>query len=147
MGFDDILTAIALGTRLTKAVVSLKKHIDDLRSGATSESLQPSPIEALDKRTSDLESLARKQAARIGDLEIGLEDAAVVTSALAERVTTIFWITVLGGTVGLIALILSILAIGHSLSFRPSPEQALDDGFAFITTVVRDCRFVWPSVL
>jgi predicted nucleic acid-binding protein len=113
MGFDDILTAIALGTRLTKAVVSLKKHIDVLRSGATSEGLQPSSIEALDKRTSDLESLARRQAVRISDLEIGLEDAAVVTTALAERVSAIFWIAVLSGTVALTALVLSIFPIAH----------------------------------
>jgi predicted nucleic acid-binding protein len=113
MGFDDILTAIALGTRLTKAIVSLKKHIDVLRSGATSGDLRPSPIEALDKRTSDLESLARRQAVRISDLELGLEDAAVITSALAERITTIFWIALLSGTVALLALILSIFTIAH----------------------------------
>ena len=113
MGFDDILNAIALGTRLAKSVVSLKKHIDDLRSGAAPENPQPSPIEALDKRTSDLESLARKQAVRISDLEIGLEDASAVTSALAQRVGTIFWIALLSGTVALIGLILSILVISH----------------------------------
>ena len=113
MGFDDILTAIALGTKLTRSVVSLKKHIDVLRSGAILENPQPSPIEALDKRTSDLESLARRQAVRIGDLELGLEDASVVTSDLAERVSTIFWIAILSGTVALIALVLSILTIAH----------------------------------
>jgi predicted nucleic acid-binding protein len=114
MGFDGILTAIALGTRLTKAVVQLKKQIDDLRSGAAPENLQPPPIEALDKRTSDLESLARRQAVRISDLEIGLEDASAVTSALAQRVSTIFWIALMSGTVALIALILSILTIAHA---------------------------------
>jgi hypothetical protein len=113
MGFDDLLTAIALGTRLTKAVVSLKNHIDTLRSGVMPENPQPSPIEALDKRTSELESLARKQAVRISDLEIGLEDAAAVTSALAQRVSAIFWIAIASGIVALIALILSILAVFH----------------------------------
>jgi predicted nucleic acid-binding protein len=113
MGFDEILTAIALGTRLTKAVVSSKRHVDDLRSSAAPKTLQPSPIDALDRRTSDLESLARRQAARISDLEIGLEDAAVVTTALAERVSTIFWIAVLSGTVALISLILSIFTIAY----------------------------------
>ena len=114
MGFDDILTAIALGTRLTKAVVSLKKHIDELRSGPASESLQPSPMEALDNRIRDLESLARRQAVRISDLELGLEDASAVTSALAQRVGAIFWMALLSGAVALIALILAILALSHA---------------------------------
>jgi hypothetical protein len=113
MGFDDILNAIALGTKLTKAVVSLKNHRDALRSGATAQKPPLSPMEALDKRTSDLESLARKQAVRISDLELGLEDASAVTGALAQRVGAIFWIALLSGTLALIALIVSILAIAH----------------------------------
>lgn len=112
IGFDDILTAIALGAGLTQAVVSLKKRIAALRSGAILENLKP-PVEALDKRTSDLESLARRQAVRISDLEIGLEGASAVTSALAQRVSTIFWIALVSGAVALVALILSILAIAH----------------------------------
>lgn len=114
MGFDDILTAIALGTRLTRSVVSLKRHIDVLRSGAAPEELRSAPIETLDRRINDLESLARRQAVRISDLELGLEDASIVTSALAQRVSAIFWIAVLSSTVALIALILSILTIAHA---------------------------------
>ena len=111
MGFDDILTAIAWGGKLTRAVVSLKKHIDALRSGATFEYTQPSVLEALDRRTADLELLASRQAARINALETGLEDASAVTDALAHRVGTIFWIALISGTVALIALALSIVAI------------------------------------
>lgn len=113
MGFDDILTAIAWGGKLSRAVVSLKKHIDALRSGATFEYSQPSAIDALDRRTADLELLASRQAARINALETGLEDASAVTDALAHRVGTIFWIALIGGTVALIALVLSIVAIAQ----------------------------------
>jgi hypothetical protein len=114
MGFDDILTTIALGGRLARAVVSLKKHIDALRSGATFEYSQPSAIEALDRRTADLELLASRQAARINAVETGLEDASAVTDALAHRVGTIFWIALIGGAVALIALVLSIVAMVHA---------------------------------
>ena len=114
MGFDDILTTIALGGRLARAIVSLKKHVDALRSGATFEYSQPSALEALDRRTADLELLASRQAARINALETGLEDASAVTDALAHRVGTIFWIALIGGTVALIALVLSIVVMAHA---------------------------------
>jgi len=113
MGLDDLFTTIALGTRLTRAVISLKKHIDTLRSGTTLEYVQPSVLEALDRRTADLESLAIRQADRITALEAGLEDASGVADALAERVGTVFWLTLMSGSIGLIALVLSIIAIVH----------------------------------
>ena len=113
MGLDDLFTTIALGTRLTRAVISLKKHIDTLRSGTTLEYVQPSVLEALDRRTADLESLAIRQADRITALEAGLEDASGVADALAERVGTVFWLTLMSGSIGLIALVLSIIAIAH----------------------------------
>ena len=104
------MTVIALGKTLTRAVVSLKKHIGSLRSVSTTEN----PIKSLDKRTSDLESLVRSQAVHIGDLESDIKEASVVTSALAQRVISVFWIAVLSGIVALTALVLSILAIAHS---------------------------------
>ena len=115
MGLDDLFTTIALGTTLTRAVISLKKHISALRSGsgAAIEYLPPSALEALDRRTASLESLARQQSTRINDLESGLEDASAVTDALAHRVSTIFWIALMSGAVGLIALVVSIVAIAH----------------------------------
>jgi len=111
LGLDDLFTTIALGTTLTRAVISLKKHISTLRSGAAVEYLPPSAIEALDRRTADLESLVKHQSTRISALETGLEDASAVTEALADRVSTIFWFAMMSGAVGLIALVLSIIAI------------------------------------
>lgn len=113
LGLDDLFTTIALGTKLTRAVISLKKHIDSLRSGGTAERVQPSVLEALDRRTADLESLAVRQADRITALETSLEDASGVADALAERVGTVFWLTLMSGSIGLIALVLSIIAIAH----------------------------------
>jgi hypothetical protein len=113
LGLDDLFTTIALGTKLTRAVLSLKKHIDALGSGVTLEYGQPSVLDALDRRTADLESLAGQQAARISALEGGLEDASAVTDALAHRVGTIFWIALISGAVGLIASVLAIVAIAH----------------------------------
>lgn len=114
LGLDDLFTTIALGTKLTRAVISLKKHIDSLRSGGTAERVQPSVLEALDRRTADLESLAGRQADRIAALETSLEDASGVADALAERVGTVFWLTLMSGSIGLIALVLSIIAIAHA---------------------------------
>ncbi len=114
LGLDDLFTTIALGTKLTRAVISLKKHIDSLRSGGTAERVQPSVLEALDRRTADLESLAVRQADRIAALETSLEDASGVADALAERVGTVFWLTLTSGSIGLIALVLSIIAIAHA---------------------------------
>jgi hypothetical protein len=113
MGLDDLFTTIALGAKLTRSVISLKNHIDALRSGATFEYAPPSVLDALDRRTADLESLASQQAARIAALETSLADASAVTDALAHRVGTIFWIALMGGTFGLIALVLSIVSIAH----------------------------------
>jgi len=113
MGLDDLFTTIALGTKLTRAVISLKKHIDTLRSGTTLEYVQPSVLEALDRRTADLELLASRQADRITALETSLEDASGVADALAQRVGSVFWIAVMSGTVGSIALVLSIIAIAY----------------------------------
>lgn len=113
MGLDDIFTTIALGAKLTRAVVSLKKHIDALRSGTTFEYVQPSVLEALDRRTAELESLASRQAARIAALETSLADASAVTDALAHRMGTVFWLALMSGAIGLIALVLSIIAIAH----------------------------------
>ena len=113
MGLDDLFSTIALGAKLTRSVISLKKHIDALRSGAKVEYLQPSVLDALDRRTADLELLAARQADRITALETGLEDASGVADALAQRVGTVFWIALMSGTVALIALVLSIIAIAH----------------------------------
>jgi len=113
MGLDDLFTTIALGARLTRSVIALKKHIDALRSGATAEYVQPPVLDALDRRTAALESLAGRQAERIAALETGIENASAVTNALAQRVGMIFWIALMSGTVGLIALVLAIIAIAH----------------------------------
>ena len=113
IGLDDVFGTIALGTKLTRAVMSLKRHIDAPRSGSTPEYVQPAVLEALDRRTADLESLASRQADRIAALETGLEDASGVADVVAERVGTVFWIALMSGAVGLIALVLSIVTIAH----------------------------------
>ncbi|HXX44916.1 MAG TPA: hypothetical protein VEJ38_09320 [Candidatus Acidoferrales bacterium] len=113
IGLDDVFSTIALGTKLTRAVISLKKHIDALRSGTAREYVQPSVLEALDRRTAELELLASRQTDRIAALEASLEDASAVADALAERMGTVFWLTLMSGSIGLIAIVLSIIAIAH----------------------------------
>lgn len=110
MGLDDLFSAIALGTTLVQQVLKLKKRINGLRSEAAVEDVRPD-ADALDRRMDALERLARRQAAIIKDLEIGLEDASGVTESLARRVRAIFWIAVPGGIVALLALAISIAGL------------------------------------
>lgn len=108
MGLDDLFSAIALGTTLVQQVLKLKKRINGLRSNAAVEDVRPYAVDALDRRVDALERLTRRQAAVIGDLEVGLEDASAITESLARRVRAIFWIAVPGGIVALLALAMSI---------------------------------------
>jgi len=113
--FEEILTAISLGQRLLRSLAALRKDAKSFRSDAAQSHVGFAQLEALDKRTSDLEMIAREQESRIDEVQTILKDSMVVTEALARRVGTIFWIALSGCVAGLAALILSIIALTRGL--------------------------------
>ena len=113
--FEEILTAVSLGQRLLRSLAALRKDAKSFRSGAAQSHIGLAQLEALDKRTSDLESIAQEQDLRIGEVETILRDSMVVTEALARRVGTIFWIALTGCVAGLAALILSVITLTRAI--------------------------------
>lgn len=113
--FEEILTAISLGQRLLRSLAALRKDAKSFRSESAQSHAGLAQLEALDKRTSDLETIAQKQDARIAEVETILRDSMVVTEALARRVGTIFWIALTGCVAGLAALVLSVIALTRGL--------------------------------
>src|SRR4029077_19170738 len=77
--------------------------------------------EALEGRLGDLESQARERDDRGAELEQSLKDALRATEALAERVSTIFWIACIGCGFALIGLIVSAVAMTRTIRWLPNP--------------------------
>jgi len=61
----------------------------------------------------EVEATYRATNARGVMLAFGGQTAINLADALAERVGTVFWLTLMSGSIGLIALVLSIIAIVH----------------------------------
>jgi hypothetical protein len=112
---QEILAAISLGQRLLKSLAALRKDAASFRSEGSQTGAAFAQLDALHKRTGDLEIISREQDARIGEVESILKDSMLVTEALARRVGTIFWIALTGCATGLVALILSAIALSRAL--------------------------------
>jgi predicted RNase H-like nuclease (RuvC/YqgF family) len=108
---EDIWMAISVGRRVLKTLGALKKDVETFRSSRARGGVHQTQMEALDKRTNDLEMLTREQESRIEDIEKSLEDALTATEALAQRVGTIYWIAVAGCAVSVPALVISVIAL------------------------------------
>jgi hypothetical protein len=113
--FEEILTAISLGQRLLRSLAALRKDAKSFRSEGAQSHAGLARLEALDRRTSDLETIAQEQDARIGEVETILRDSMAVTEALARRVGTLFWLALTGCVAGLAGLILSVIALVRGL--------------------------------
>ena len=113
--FEEILAAISLGQRLLLSLAALRKDAKSVRSDNAPSHARISQLEALDKRTGDLELIAQEQDSRIGELENALKDSLVVTEAIARRVAMVFWIALAGCTAGMLALILSGIALKRTI--------------------------------
>jgi hypothetical protein len=70
---------------------------------------------AAELRLDDLESRAKEQDARIAQTERDLKDALRTTEALAQRVSTVFWIASAGCALALVSVILSAVALARTL--------------------------------
>ena len=99
----DILSAISLGRKLIGTIADLRRDIQCARSGGAREDVQVGRLEALESRLDGLESEAKEHDAQT--------DVLRATEALAERVSTIFWIASVGCGLALIGLIVSVVAL------------------------------------
>ena len=107
----DILYAISLGRRLIGTIADLRRDIQSVRSVGTHKEVHAGRFEALESRLDSLESQAKEHDAQAAQLEQGLRDVLLATEALAERVSTIFWIANVGCCLTLIGLIVSVMAL------------------------------------
>lgn len=111
---ENIWTAIAIGHRVIKTLGALKKDVDSFRSDNVQTHVQFAQMEALDKRTGELEILAKEQDDRLRKIENSLKDVLTATEAVARRTGTIFWMAIAGCALSVPALVLSLL----SFAFR-----------------------------
>jgi hypothetical protein len=112
---SDILAALSLGRRLIGTIADLRRDIQSVRSGDARKKVRTERLEALESGLGELESQAKEQDARISALEQSLKDTLRATEALAERVSTIFWIACVASGVALIGLIASVIALTRTI--------------------------------
>jgi len=111
----DILYAISLGRKLIGTIADLRRDIHSVRSGGARKEAHAGRLEALESRLDGLESQSKEHDAQAAQLEQGLKDALRATEALAERVSTIFWIASVGCGLALIGLIVSVVALARTI--------------------------------
>jgi chromosome segregation ATPase len=108
---SDILTVISLGRKLIGTIADLRRDIQLVRSGDARKNVHTGRLEALETRLGDLESQAKEHDTRMAELEQSLKDTLRATEALAERVSTIFWIASVACGLALLGLIASVVAL------------------------------------
>jgi hypothetical protein len=111
----DILSAISLGRRLVETIADLRRDIQSVRSEGARKDIHAGRLEALEGRLDGLESEAKEHDAQTAQLEQGLKDVLRATEALAERVSTIFWIAAVGCGLALIGVIVSVVVLSRSI--------------------------------
>ena len=111
----DILSAISSGRRLVETIADLRRDIQSVRPGGARKDVHVGRLEALESRLDGLESQAKEHDAQAAQLEQGLKDVLRATEALAERVSTIFWIASVGCGLALVGLIVSAVALTRTI--------------------------------
>jgi hypothetical protein len=115
----SIWNAIGLGQSVVKTISALKRDVESVRP-PNPEAVSPSAtqmealdkqIEAMGKRTSDLEIIVQAQENRFRQIEKSLNDAVSATEAVAQRASTIFWIGAVSCALSVSALTISIIAL------------------------------------
>jgi hypothetical protein len=112
---SDILTVISLGRKLIGTIADLRRDIQSARPGAARKDVHTGRLEALETSFGNLESQAKEQDARVAELEQSLKDVLRSTEALADRVSTIFWIASVACGLALIGLIASVVALNRAI--------------------------------
>ncbi len=108
---SDILSAISLGRKLVETISDLRRDVQAVRGTAPAKDIHAGRFEALENRLDDLETKTREQHARAIGLEQSLNDVLRATEALANRVSTIFWVACAACGLGLAGLIVAIVAL------------------------------------
>jgi hypothetical protein len=111
----DIFSAISLGRKLIETISDLRRDIQSVRSGAARKDVHSGRLDALESRLGELDAQAKEQNARGAALEQSLKDTLRATEALAERVSTIFWIASVACGLALIGLIASVVALTRTI--------------------------------
>src|SRR3954468_15112378 len=117
----SIWNVIGLGQSVVKTISALKRDVESVRPAnpdVASQSVKQvealdRQIEAMEKRTSDLESIVQAQENRFRQIEKSLSDAVSATEAVAQRASTIFWIGAVSCALSVSALTISIIALVH----------------------------------
>ena len=112
---SEVFTAISLGRKLISTIADLRRDIHSVHSGGAPKNVHAGRFEALENRLGDLESQAKEQEVRAAKLEQSLKDTLRATEALAERVSTIFWIATVGCGLALLGLIVSVVALARTI--------------------------------
>jgi hypothetical protein len=113
--FSDILTAISLGRKLIETISDLRRDVQGSRAAVAVKELHSERFEALEGRLSDLETKAGEQHARAVGLEQSLNDVLRATEALADRVSTIFWIACIACGLALAGVIVAVVALTRTI--------------------------------
>lgn len=112
---SDMLDVIALGRKLIETISDLRRDIHSVRSAEGHKKVHANRIEAVEGRLADLELQAKEQNASVAEIEQGLTDALRAAEALAERVSAIFWIALIGCVLGIIGLLVSAVALTRTI--------------------------------
>lgn len=112
---SEIFAAISLGRKLITTIADLRRDIQSVRSGGTRKDIHVGRLEALESRLESLESQTKEQEAEATRLEESLKDVLRATEALAERVSTIFWIAAVGCGLALIGAIVSVVGLARTV--------------------------------
>src|SRR4051812_36346601 len=113
--FKEIMTAIGVGRRVVRTISDLKTDVDSFRPtnekvGEQANQVE-AKVEAMEKRISDLETIFQAQDGRLRQIERSLNDAVAATEAVAQRASTIFWVSAVGCALSVFAVGISITAL------------------------------------
>ena len=115
MMLNDIFAAISLGRKLVTTITDLRRDIHSVSSENVSTEAKPTRFEAFESRLGDIESQGREHHARVIAVEQRLNEVLRATEALADRVSTIFWIACVGCGLAVVALIVAVVALVRTI--------------------------------
>lgn len=111
----DVLDMIALGRKLIETIGNLRRDVQSARAVPPGKSAGSAQVDLLENRIGAVESRAKEHDDRLAELEQSLEDTLRATEALAQRVSAIFWIAIVGCGLAVIALVASSVALTRTL--------------------------------
>jgi len=112
---SDVLDVIALGRKLIETIANLRRDVQSARAGQPDKSANSAHVELLENRISGIESRAKDHDDRLAELDRSLEDTLRATEALAQRVSAIFWIAIVGCGLAVIGLVVSAVALTRTI--------------------------------